>query len=153
VASAARIAGGADAAPPEWSEDLQVVELGHAGQMPADLGLLGRLAVQEYLADRAALQPGHQEHPATALLPRQAVGEPVALSKPRHERGKVGVGRPPDLQVRSHEVEASNPVKPVYLFPGGRQAACRRSAQQVNHHRQFHMESVSVRLIRLGISV
>jgi hypothetical protein len=38
--------------------------------MPADLGLGGRLALQAHLADRAAFQPGHQHHPATALLPR-----------------------------------------------------------------------------------
>jgi hypothetical protein len=29
----------------------------------------------------------------------------MALSQPSHERGKVVVGRPPDLQVRSREVE------------------------------------------------
>ena len=72
--------GRADPLSPERPEDLQVVEPGHPRKMPADLGLLGRLALQEHLAGRAAVQLGHQHHPATALLPRQAVGEPVALS-------------------------------------------------------------------------
>ena len=94
-----------------------MVKLGHAGEMPADLGLLGRLEVQEQLADRAALQPGHQHHPATALLPHQAVGEPVALSQGRHEAGQVVIRCRSDLQVRSHEREASDPVMPVYPEP------------------------------------
>jgi hypothetical protein len=81
-----------------------VIQLGHAGKLPANLGLGGRPAVQEHLADRPALQPGHQHYPATALLARQAVGEPVALTEDCHQRGRAGVGRRPDLQVRGHEV-------------------------------------------------
>jgi len=100
-----------------------VVEPGHTGKVPADLGLLGRLALQEHLADRLALEPGHQQHPAAALLPREAVGEEVALSQDSHERGKVGIGRRPDVGVRCHEVQPSDPAEPVYLFhPEGRAA-------------------------------
>jgi hypothetical protein len=64
-----------------------------------------------------AVEPGHQQHSATALLPRQAVGEPVALSQDRYERGEVGVGHRPDLGLRCHAVQPSDPAEPVYLFP------------------------------------
>jgi hypothetical protein len=118
--------GGADSLSPEWSEDLQVVESGHTGKLPADLGLVGWLALQEHLAGRAAVEPGHQQDSATALLARQAVGEPMALSQDRHQRGKVGVGRRADLGIRSHEVQPSDPVEPVYMIPHERRLRRRR---------------------------
>jgi hypothetical protein len=40
--------GGADSLSPEWPEDLQVVEPGHPGKLPADLGLVGWLALQRF---------------------------------------------------------------------------------------------------------
>ena len=42
--------GGADAAPLEPLEDLQMVEHGHAQEVEADLGRVGRAAVQEHVA-------------------------------------------------------------------------------------------------------
>jgi len=61
--------GGADAAPLEPLEDLEMVEQGHAWEVVADLGRVGRAAVQEYVADRPAVEPGDQQHPASVLLP------------------------------------------------------------------------------------
>jgi hypothetical protein len=91
-----------------------VVEHGHTGKMPAHLGLLGRLAIQVHLADRPVVEPGHQQHPTTALLPHEAVGEPVALSQDRDQHGKVGIRAWPDLHLRSHEAQPNDPVEPVY---------------------------------------
>jgi hypothetical protein len=63
-----------------------------------------------------SLQVGELRH--TGKMPAgQAVGEPVALSQDRHQRGKVGLGPWPDLHLRSHEAQPSEPVEPVYLFP------------------------------------
>ena len=88
----------------------------HLGKLPADLGLCGRLAVQEHLADRAARQPGHQQHPATALLPGQAVAEPVALSEDRHQHRQVIGGPWADLHLCGHERQPRDPSAPVHRF-------------------------------------
>ena len=112
------------------------------GKLPADLGLVGRLALHEYLADRPAVEPGHQQHPATVLLPRQAVGEPVALAQDHHQRSKVGVGRRADLGRCSHEVQPSDPVEPSTIapvrppLPACQMAGSSRSRDgSVKHHR------------------
>jgi len=84
--------GRADSPPPQRPYHLQVAELRHAGQAPADLGILGRLPRQEPVADRAAVQPGDQQHPATVVLASQVVGEVVALPEGCRERVKVGDG-------------------------------------------------------------
>ena len=85
--------------PLEPAEDLEVDEHGHAGEVPADLRLLGRAAVNEHVANRPAVEPGDQQHPASAVLSGQAVGEEVPLPEDRHERGQVGLGGLPDLHV------------------------------------------------------
>jgi hypothetical protein len=53
--------------------------------------MVARLPRQKPVAHRAAVQPGHQQHPATVLLARQVVGEVVALSHGCHERINVSV--------------------------------------------------------------
>ena len=92
VASAARIRAVPIPLAPQRPDHLQMAEFGHTGKVPADLGVVGRLPRQEPVADRAAVQPGHQQHPATVLLAGQVVGEVMTLPEDRDERLKVGVG-------------------------------------------------------------
>ena len=102
--------GGADAAPLEPLEDLEMVEHGHAWEVVADLGLVGRAAVQEHVADRPAVEPGDQQHPASVLLPGQPVGEEVPLPEDRHQRGEIGrrlAGPPPHPGVRRRPTSRS----------------------------------------------
>ena len=86
-----------DAAPLERPDDLQVGELRHAGQMPADLGVVGWRTHQEHVADRVTIQPGDQQQPAPGSLPSQAVNEEVSLCEGGHQGGKVGIGPSPNL--------------------------------------------------------
>jgi hypothetical protein len=91
--------GGADAAPLQPLEDLEMVQHGHAREVAADLGLVGRAVVQEHVADRPAVGPGDQQHPTSIPLPGQPVGEEMPLPEDRHQRHEVGRGGPPDLHL------------------------------------------------------
>ena len=91
--------GAADAAPLKPAEDLEVDEHGHAGEMPADLRFVGRAAVNEHVANGPAVEPGDQQHPASAVLSGQTVGKEVPLPEDRHERGQITFGGLPDLHV------------------------------------------------------
>jgi hypothetical protein len=88
------------AAPLERPDDLQVMELGHHGEIPAGLRHVGLARNQVHVAHRATIQPCDQQNPATALLPVQTLREEVSLSERSDEGGKVGVGRRPDLHLR-----------------------------------------------------
>jgi hypothetical protein len=105
--------GGADAAPLEPLEDLEMVEHGHAWEVVADLGLVGRAAVQEHVADRPAVEPGDQQHPASVLLPGQPVGEELPLPEDRHQRGEIGRSGSPDL----HRTQGSAVVRHLEAAP------------------------------------
>jgi hypothetical protein len=102
--------------PLERPQDLQVLQPWRPGKVAADLGLLGRLARQVPVADRVAIEPGNQQQPIPALLPGQVVGEEVALPEDRHQRGKVGMGRWPDLH--GHGLSLAIPRNPSSYFPG-----------------------------------
>jgi hypothetical protein len=56
--------------------------------------------IQEHVNDWPAVEPGDQQHPTTAMLSGEAVGEEVPLPEDRHERGEVGIGGLPDLHHR-----------------------------------------------------
>jgi hypothetical protein len=105
--------GGADAAPLEPLEDLEMVEHGHAWEVVTDLRLVGRAAVQEHIADRPAVEPGDQQHPASVLLPGQPVGEEVSLPEDRHQRGEIGRSGSPDL----HRTQGSAVVRLLEAAP------------------------------------
>ena len=105
--------GGADAAPLEPLEDLEMVEQGHAWEMVADLGRVGRAAVQEYVADRPAVEPGDQQHLASVLLPGKPIGEEAPLPEDRHQRGEVGRSGSPDL----HRTQGSAVVRLLEAAP------------------------------------
>jgi hypothetical protein len=105
--------GGADAAPLESLEDLEMVEHGHAREVAPDLGRVGRTAVQEHVADRPAVEPGDQQHPASVLLPGKPVGEEVPLPEDRHQRGEIGRSGSPD----HHHTQGSAVVRHLEAAP------------------------------------
>jgi hypothetical protein len=90
-----------------------MVEQGHAREVVADLGRVGRAAVQEHVTDRPAVEPGGQKHPASVLLPGQPVGEEAPLPKDRHQLGEVGRSGSPDL----HRTRGSAVVRLLEAAP------------------------------------
>jgi hypothetical protein len=79
----------------------------------ADLGRVGRDAVQEHVADRPTVEPGHQQHPTSVLLPGKPVGEEVPLPEDRHQCGEVGRSGSPDL----HRTQGSAVVRQLEAAP------------------------------------
>ena len=116
--------GRADAAPLQRSHDLQVMELGDAGKVPADFGHVGWLTQQIHITHGTVTQPGDEQHATLLVLASQAVSEEGALPKGLHQRGKLGISGRPDLHLRTHRAQPNQLVALVHLLsPRGKPRA------------------------------
>jgi hypothetical protein len=114
----------ADAAPLQRPHDLQVLQLGDAGKVPADLGHVGWLTQQIHIPHGTVTQPSDEQHATLLVLASQAVSEEGALPKGFHQRGKLGISARPDLHLRTHRAQPNQLVALVHLLsPRGKPRA------------------------------
>src|SRR5882757_3792946 len=60
---------------------LEMVQLGHAGQVHLDLRLMGWTTPQIHIAHRTLIEPGNYHHTLVAVLSRDAVSEILPLTE------------------------------------------------------------------------
>jgi hypothetical protein len=116
--------GRADAAPLQRSHDLQVMELGDAGKVPADRRHVGWLTQQIHITHGTVTQPGDEQHATLLALASQAVSEEGALAKGFHQCGKLAISGRPDLHLRTHRAQPNHLIALFHLLsPRGKPRA------------------------------